>query len=89
LRLLDRVRRAAGLATNVRLHLARGEPAEGLDALAEDQAAGLVVVASRRRAARRAALLASASATLAATGRRPVLVLSPIDQAAMARPATA
>jgi len=89
LRLLDRVRRAAGIATNVRLYLARGEPAEGLDALAEDQAAGLVVVASRGRAARRAALLGSASATLAATGRRPVLVLSPIDQAAPARSATA
>jgi hypothetical protein len=37
----------------------------------------------------RAALLGSASATLAATGRRPVLVLSPIDQAAPARSATA
>lgn len=81
LRMLDRVRRAAGVSADARLSLARGEPAEGLHALAAHERAGLVVVASRGRGALKSALLGSVSAKLAATGDRPVVVLSPCDTA--------
>lgn len=85
LRLLNRVRRAAGIPREeVSLCLARGDPVAGLNALADQEGAGLVVVASRGRGAVRAALQESVSATLAATGRCPAVVLSPADRSEVA-----
>ncbi|HEV2769229.1 MAG TPA: universal stress protein [Solirubrobacteraceae bacterium] len=80
LRLLDRVRRTADIPREeVSLCLARGEAAEGLNAIADQEGAGLIVVASRGRGPIHSALLGSVAATIAATGRRPTVVLSPAD----------
>ena len=62
-------------AAEVRLE--QGDPAARLDALAEQESAELIVVGSRGAGRVRSALVGSVAARLAATGRVPVVVLSP------------
>jgi nucleotide-binding universal stress UspA family protein len=66
----------AGLETVIET----GDPAERIEAVAEREPADLIVVGSRGRGPLRAAVLGSTSRRLAASARRPVVIVGPHAQ---------
>jgi nucleotide-binding universal stress UspA family protein len=75
--LLVRVAEESGFDRPPRARLTRGDPAEKIVALADEEDARLVIVGSRGRGALRSAVLGSVSSRVADRSRRPVLVVAP------------
>jgi nucleotide-binding universal stress UspA family protein len=83
LRLVHRMLRHAAAAPAAELRLGVGAPSRALEEIAAVAFADLLVVGSRGRGARGSGLLGSTSMSLAATARRPVVVVPPTALAAV------